>query len=100
MPCEKTKGTCYTFDFTTGKEGIQKFGIREKIRRIKYSIDSSQIYAISEANILYCFDRNYKIKWSKNFNDIGRIDSSDIFITDDNKYITVEAVDVKQMTGV
>ena len=23
MPCEKAKDTCYTFDFTTGKTGIQ-----------------------------------------------------------------------------
>ncbi|PUB34716.1 hypothetical protein C8J95_102384 [Elizabethkingia sp. YR214] len=95
MPYEKAKDTCHTFDFTTNEIGIQRFGIREKIRRIKYSIDSSQIYAISEANILYCFDEYYKIKWSKDFNDIGRIDSSDIFITDDNNYIAVEAADVK-----
>ncbi|OPB95583.1 hypothetical protein [Elizabethkingia occulta] len=95
MPCEKAKDTCYTFDFATGKTGIQKLGIKEKICRIRYSIDFSNIYVISEANILYCFDRNYKIKWSKDFSDIGRIDSSDIFITDDNNYIAVEAVDVK-----
>ncbi|HBN6700781.1 hypothetical protein [Elizabethkingia anophelis] len=95
MPCEKAKDTCYTFDFTTGKTGIQKLGIKERICRIRYSIDLAHLYAISEANILYCFDRNYKIKWSKNFNDTGRINSSDIYLTDNSMYIAVEAHDVK-----
>ena len=45
-----------------------------------------QIFCIALTEII-------KIKWSKDFNDIGRINSSDI--TDNNIYIAVEAQDVK-----
>lgn len=95
MPCEKTKDTCYLFDFTTGKIEVQKFGISDKICRVKYSLDLSHGYIISENNILYCFDNDYKIKWRKSFNNVGRINFSDIYRTDNNNYIAIEAEDIK-----
>lgn len=93
VPCEKTKDTCYLFDFNTGKTETIKLGTKAKINRIKFSIDFTTIYAITDTNILYCFDINYKIKWSKDFNYLckegGRISPSDIFITEDGQFLCV-----------
>lgn len=94
-PCEKTKDTCYLFNFNNGKTETIKFGTKEIITRVKYSIDYAFLYLITNSNLLYCFDRNYKLKWSKDFNSLGkaggRINASKIFSTEDGKYLAVEA---------
>lgn len=44
---------------------------------------------------MYCFDINYKIKWSKDFNYLGkegdRISPSYLFITEDEQFLCVTA---------
>lgn len=92
-PCEKSKDTCYLFDFKTGHTETIKLGIKEIICQIKFSVDASFIYLITETNVLYCLDRNYKIKWSKDFNFLGeqggRINCSSIFQTENGQNLAV-----------
>ncbi|MFH7011380.1 hypothetical protein ACHRV5_05870 [Flavobacterium sp. FlaQc-52] len=94
-PCENTKDTCYLFNFATGKTESIKFGTKAMIGRIKFSVDFTFIYLITETNVLYCFDRDYKIKWYKDFNylgkDGGRINSSDIFQTENGQLLALYA---------
>jgi len=94
-PCEQKKETCYLFNFKTGQTDVQKIGTKEIISRVKYSVDFTSIYVITETNILYCFDRNFKTKWSKDFNSLGRINSSEIFSTEDGNYVAVYSTSTK-----
>lgn len=94
-PCEQKKDTCYLFNFKTAETIAQKFGTKEIISRVKYSPDFTSIYLITETNILYCFDRGFNIKWHKDFNNLGRINSSDIFSTEDGNYLSVYSTSTK-----
>jgi WD40 repeat protein len=94
VPCEKMKDTCCLFDFNTGKTEIIKLGVKAVINHIKFSVDFSYVYAITEDNILYCFDRKFNIKWSKDFNYLGKKGgriTSDIYRTENGKYLAVYA---------
>ena len=95
MPCEKAKDTCYIFDFTTGKTEFKNLESEKRFAELSILLIHLLFMLFQKLIFLYCFDRNYKIKWSKDFNDIGRINSSDIYITDNNIFIAVEAQDVK-----
>ena len=90
-PCERSKDTFYSFDFKTGTTHSGKLGTKAKISRIKFSVDASYMYVITESNVLYCFDRSLKKVWSTDFNvfgrDGGRINPSEIFSSEDGKYL-------------
>lgn len=92
-PCETVKDTCYLFSFQTGKTGTIKLGTNALISRVKFSRDLGNIYVITETNVLYCFDRAYKIIWQTDFNYLGkaggRINPSDIFSSEDGGLLCV-----------
>lgn len=93
VPSDQLKGTCYVFDFTSLQTETIKTGIDVLISRMKYLADGDRVYAITDANTLYCFDRTFSIVWTKDFNYLGkqggRINSSDIFSTEDGKLLCV-----------
>lgn len=88
-PCEKAKNTCYLFSFETGATTTVKMGTQALINRLRIADDQERIYLVTENNILYCVDRDYKTIWSTDFNQLGRINSSDIFMSEDGKLLCV-----------